>query len=92
MATKKTQNVTTTTTNIFSEPETFNEVVEETTVEEAPIVVAPGAPAQKKARVKGTWLMHWGGAKYNFEDGKTYTIPADLYAYLQAHENIYDTI
>jgi hypothetical protein len=91
MATKKTTPVTTT-TNIFSEPETFNEVVEETTVEEAPIVVAPGAPAMKKARVKGTWLMRWGGAKFNFEDGKTYTIPADLYAYLQAHENIYDTI
>lgn len=90
MATKKTPNVTTT-TNIFAEPEVA-EVVEETVVEEAPIVVAPGAPAQKKARVKGTWTMFWGGTKYNFENGKTYTIPADLYNYLQAHDNIYDTI
>lgn len=90
MATKKTQNVTTT-TNIFSEPETFDEVVEET-IEEATVVVAPGAPAQKKARIKGTWLMHWGGQHFNFEDGKTFTIPADLYTYLQAHGNIYDTL
>lgn len=91
MATKKTPSVTTT-TNIFSEPETFNEVVEETTVDEAPVVVAPGAPAQKKARVKGTWTMFWGGAKFDFEDGKNYTLPSDLYAYLQAHGNIYDTL
>ena len=90
MATKKTSNVTTT-TNLFAEPEVA-EVVEETIVEEEPTVVAPGAPATKKARIKGTWLMYWGGASYNFEDGKTFTIPTDLYNYLQSHGNIYDTL
>ena len=90
MATKKTPNVTTT-TNIFAEPEVA-EVVEETVVEEAPIVVAPGAPAQKKARVKGTWTMFWGGTKFDFEDGKNYTLPSDLYNYLLSHGNIYDTL
>lgn len=90
MATKKTPNVTTT-TNIFAEPETA-EFVEETLVEEEPAVVAPGAPATKKARIKGTWLMHWGSERYNFEDGKTFTIPTGLYDYLKSHGNIYDTI
>lgn len=90
MATKKTPNVTTT-TNIFAEPEVA-EVVEETIVDDAPVVVAPGAPAQKKARIKGTWTMYWGGKPFNFEDGKTFTIPADLFDYLQAHGNIYDTL
>lgn len=89
MATKKSANVTTT-TNLFAESEVA-EVVEETVTEE-PTVVAPGAPATKKARVKGTWLMHWGGAKFDFEDGKTYMLPADLYEYLKGHDNIYDTL
>jgi hypothetical protein len=89
MATKKPSNVTKT-TDLFSEPEVA-EVVEETIVEE-PVVVAPGAPATKKARIKGTWLMIWGGNRYNFEDGKTFTIPSDLYDYLKSNGNIYDTI
>jgi hypothetical protein len=89
MATKKTSNVTKT-TDLFSEPEVA-EVVEETVVEE-PVVVAPGAPATKKARIKGTWLMVWGPNRYNFEDGKTFTIPSDLYDYLKSNGNIYDTI
>jgi hypothetical protein len=90
MATKKTTNVTTT-TSIFAEPETFNEVVEEVVTDE-PVIVAPGAPASKKGRVKGTWLMHWGTERFDFEDGKVYTLPSDLYDYLVAHGNIYDTL
>lgn len=84
MATKKTTNPE------FVAPE--EEVVveaAETTKEE---VVAPGAPATKKARVKGTWRMYWGTEVFDFEDGNTYTIPADLYAHLKVHGNIYDTI
>lgn len=80
----------TTTGSLFSEaPEVVE--VEETEVEET-TVVAPGAPATRKARIKGTWKMYWGGSTFDFEDGKTFVIPSDLYDYLKAHENIYDTI
>ena len=91
MASKKTQNLTTI-SSIFEAPETVVEETEEVTADAAPVVVAPGAPAQRKARIKGTWVMHWVKRSFNFEDGKTYTIPSDLYEYLKGHENIYDTI
>jgi hypothetical protein len=36
--------------------------------------------------------MFWGTSKYNFEDGKRYKLPKDLYQYLRSHGNIYDTL
>jgi len=44
------------------------------------------------ARIKGTWTMHWGHTSYNFEDGKRYRIPRDLFHYLKARSCIYDTL
>ena len=88
MAPKKAP-TTSTTSDLFSEP--AESVVEaEVVVKEE--VVAPGAPETKKARVKGTWRMHWGTEVFDFEEGKTYTIPADLYSHLANHGNIYDTV
>ena len=78
MATKKTSTT----------PQEFVEAEEAVVAEETPEtkeVVAPGAPATKKARIKGSQI-------FDFEDGKTYTIPADLYAHLQGYGNIYDTL
>lgn len=71
-------------TNIFAEP-----VEDDETTVAQPVPTQPGA---KRARVKGTWLMHWGKQKFDFEDGKTYHIPADLYEHLKRHGNIYDTL
>ena len=85
MATKKTTNP-----EFVEAPEAVEEVVVETTPEKE--VVAPGAPATKKGRVKGTWTMYWGSQVFNFEDGNTYTLPAGLYAHLADHGNIYDTL
>lgn len=89
MATKRT-NVTT--TDIFSEPEETTTEVVETEVPESTTVVSPGAPDTKKGRVKGTWKMYWGQETFDFEDGKTYTLPAGLYDHLKNHGNIYDTL
>lgn len=44
------------------------------------------------ARVKGTWVMTWGESKFNFEDGKRYRIPRDLFQYLKMRSCIYDTL
>lgn len=44
------------------------------------------------ARIKGTWTMSWGSAKFNFEDGKRYRIPRDLFQYLKSRSCIYDTL
>lgn len=60
--------------------------------EEVQNFVAPGGPSTKKGRVKGTWTMYWGTDVYNFEDGKVYNLPADLYQYLKINSNIYDTL
>ena len=46
----------------------------------------------RTARVKGTWTMYWGLETFEFETGKRYRIPADLYEYLKAAECIYDTL
>lgn len=43
-------------------------------------------------RVKGTWTMYWGRQVFNFEDGKRYRLPRDLFNYLKSHGNIYDTM
>lgn len=71
--------------NIFAEPVSEDE---ETVVAPAP---APGSD-MRRARVKGTWTMYWGNKIFNFEDRKTYNIPADLFNHLKAHDNIYDTL
>lgn len=77
----------------FAEPEEMNEVE---VAEETPRVAPPKASAPADdlvtARVKGTWKMIWGRTTYDFEDGKRYRIPRDLYAYLVRHSNIYDTV
>jgi hypothetical protein len=44
------------------------------------------------ARIKGTWKMFWGSQSYDFVDGKRYKLPKDLYVYLRASGNIYDTL
>lgn len=44
------------------------------------------------ARVKGTWKMFWGRLVFDFEDGKRYRLPRDLFNYLKSHGNIYDTM
>ncbi len=46
----------------------------------------------KNARVKGTWQMYWGRDVYDFEDGKRYRLPVELYAWLKQNGNIYDTL
>jgi hypothetical protein len=80
-------------------PSAFTEAVEEDTVVEEqevvveePVVVVNTDSDVVNARVKGTWLMFWGTSKYNFEDGKRYKLPKDLYQYLRSHGNIYDTL
>ena len=89
MATKKPANLTTT-SDMFSAP--AEEVVEETVDVAEPVVDAPGAASTKKARVHGSWRMYWGTTAFDFEDGKTYVLPMDLYEYLKSTGNIYDTL
>lgn len=71
--------------NIFAEPVTDED---EVVVTPAP---TPGSD-MRRARVKGTWTMYWGNTSFNFENGKTYTLPVDLFNHLKAHNNIYDTL
>lgn len=71
--------------NVFAEP-----VSEEDEVVAIP-TPTPGSD-MKRARVNGTWTMYWGNKVFNFEDGKTYTIPVDLFEHLKAHGNIYNTL
>jgi hypothetical protein len=33
-----------------------------------------------------------GAKQFNFEDGKTFNIPVDLFEHLKKHGNIYDTL
>jgi Holliday junction resolvasome RuvABC endonuclease subunit len=73
------------------------EVVEEETtpdevVIEEPVVVVNTDSDIVNARVKGTWVMFWGTSKFDFEDGKRYKLPKDLFNYLRSHGNIYDTL
>lgn len=71
--------------NTFAEPVSDDE---ETVATPAPAA----SSGLKRARVKGTWTMYWGNKVFNFEDGKTYNIPVDLFEHLKKHGNIYDTL
>lgn len=66
-------------------------VVEEPTAEvvEEPITVVPET---KRGRIKGTWRMYFNGQPWDFVDGDYYDLPQDLYHYLRANGNIYDTL
>lgn len=66
--------------------------VEDDTVEYTPVVEVTEGTNTVSARVKGTWKMFWGSESFNFEDGKRYKLPKDLYAYLRQSGNIYDTL
>ena len=70
---------------------TFAEPVSEDEETVATPVPAPTSDL-KRARIKGTWTMYWGAQIFNFETGKTYNIPADLFEHLKAHGNIFDTL
>lgn len=48
--------------------------------------------ATKKARVKGTWHMVYGSFVQDFVDGQYYELPVELFNYLKARGNIYDTM
>ena len=76
------------TTKAFAEVEEDTVAVEEEVVE-APTVVNDDLVS---CRVKGTWTMYWGRSVFDFEDGKRYRLPRDLYGYLRANGNIYDTL
>ena len=58
-------------------------------VVDEPITVVPET---KRGRVKGTWRMYYSGQPWDFVDGDSYDLPQDLYEYLRANGNIYDTL
>lgn len=49
-------------------------------------------PTHKRARIKGTWTQFFGTQIYEFEDGKSYDLPLDMFEYLRQRGNIYDTL
>lgn len=57
-----------------------------------PVTVVNADPGLVRARVKGTWRMYWGARFWDFEDGKYYMLPRDLFQYLRSYSNIYDTM
>jgi hypothetical protein len=57
--------------------------------QDAPIIVTP---TTKRARIKGTWVLYYGGGVYDFVDGQSYDLSPELYDYLRSTGNIYDTI
>jgi len=57
-----------------------------------PVVVMSKDSDFVSARVKGTWKMFWGTQSFDFVDGKRYNLPKELFAYLRANGNIYDTL
>lgn len=61
-------------------------------VVEEPVIAMAADANLVNARVKGTWKMFWGSTSYNFEDGKRYKLPKDLFNYLRTSGNIYDTL
>jgi len=79
-------------TQSFVEVETDDDsdVIDEVSYE--PQVVSNSGSDTVNARVKGTWKMFWGRDSYDFEDGKRYKLPRDLYGYLRQNGNIYDTL
>lgn len=82
----------TTTTNWAQPAETQEEAQSDEAVIDEPITVSNNDSDFVKARVKGTWLMIWGKTKFDFQDGKTYKLPKDLFNYLRVNGNIYDTM
>ena len=75
-------------TTKVAQPEAVVEEVEPV-VEPEPVVVTN---TTKVAKVKGTWTMYYGQSRWEFEDGKRYELPLDLYNHLLVHGNIYDTL
>ncbi len=67
-------------------------VVSEDDSDDTEDFIAPGGTGTRKGRVKGSWTMYWGTTRYEFEDGKTYVLPTDLYSYLRQNDSIYDTL
>lgn len=65
---------------------------EDSLVVEEPVIVTSSNDGFTKARVKGTWKMFWGHQSFDFEDGKSYKLPTDLFNYLRKNGNIYDTM
>ena len=49
-------------------------------------------PETKRGRGKGTWRMYYTGQPWDFVDGDSYDLPQDLYEYMRANGNIYDTL
>lgn len=49
-------------------------------------------PSTKNAKIKGTWIFHYGGEKYDFVDGYRYDLPLEVFEYLKRAGNIYDTL
>jgi len=62
---------------------------EEAVVEDVEPIIA--TPTHVDAYVKGTWVMTWANVKYDFVDGKKYSLPQNLYSFLRSRGNIYDT-
>jgi hypothetical protein len=77
----------------MASPKTALETVEEVAAV-AEAVVAPTivAPLTRRARVKGTWTMYFGGEQFDFVDGQFYELRPDLFEYLRGSGNIYDTL
>jgi len=59
---------------------------------EPTVVIDDEAEETISARVKGTWVMFWGRASWDFKDGTRYKLPRGLYDYLKSTGNIYDTL
>lgn len=67
-------------------------IEEEEQAEAAPAQPVIVSPTTKNAKVKGTWRMYYGTQSWDFVDGRRYDLPLDLYEYLRANGNIYDTL
>lgn len=72
--------------------ESTDEDNEDSAIIEEPVVVMSKDSDFVSARVKGTWKMFWGTQSFDFVDGKRYNLPKELFAYLRANGNIYDTL
>jgi len=74
-------------------------VLEEAVVEDEEDVVEDeesvepviATPTHVDAYVKGTWSPTWANVKYDFVDGRKYSLPQSLYNFLRSRGNIYDT-
>jgi hypothetical protein len=80
-----------------AEPASYNDDLDDSEVVYAPSATpAPEPqvlqPATKNAKIKGTWIFHYGGEKYDFVDGYRYDLPLEVFEYLKRAGNIYDTM